>query len=260
MDEPSDLSQDLHHSNESQSYVFGATELPDSYWFSYPDEVLNLEFFNIEGHVEFNYAPQDANEGIASLPPIVSPPSNTGMGLLPPVVSPPSNEGMGSLPPRVFPSAIVGMTPIPPTISPPASSNIDPYNSQYYTFFPPCQNSETLNNQPCDARLVSSNQKINSFGPHNRRPKRKINLLPNAQSFKNDYYSILTSRKKFSKDLVKIIHNSVLVKNIQGLKNMDREEFRRIDLYFQNYASKQDQILKVLRDNKDWILANIFNL
>ena len=124
-----------------------------------------------------------------------------------------------------------------------------------------CNQAEcALNFQPCNPWFANSNQKNNSFGIHHRNPKRKVDLLENQQSFKNSFYSkIDDKKKKFPKKYVKDIHEKVLMKYIEGFKKMEREEFRRIDLYFQNYAPYREQILNVLTDKKEWILENILS-
>ena len=80
------------------------------------------------------------------------------------------------------------------------------------------------------------NKKINKPGILPRNPKRSVDLSEHEQYFKDQYYKIFVSRKKFEKKLVRQIHNLVLVKEIKNLKKMDREEYRRIDLYFKKYS------------------------
>lgn len=117
-----------------------------------------------------------------------------------------------------------------------------------------------LNNQLCDTQFEKSNgQKVTNPGNLHRNPKRIVDLSDPEKYFKNQYYKIFISGKKFEKKYVQQIHNRFL-KNIEGFKKMKREEFRRIDLYFQNYAPHQDQIFKVLKENKDVISKEILHL
>ncbi|KAK8837067.1 hypothetical protein M9Y10_037116 [Tritrichomonas musculus] len=117
-----------------------------------------------------------------------------------------------------------------------------------------------LNNQLCDTQFEKSNgQKVTNPGNLHRNPKRIVDLSDPEKYFKNQYYKIFISGKKFQKKYVQQIHNRFL-KNIEGFKKMKREEFRRIDIYFQNYATHQDQIFKVLKENKDVISKEILHL
>lgn len=117
-----------------------------------------------------------------------------------------------------------------------------------------------LNNQLCDTQFEKSNgQKVTNPGNLHRNPKRIVDLSDPEKYFKNQYYKIFISGKKFEKKYVQQIHNRFL-KNIEGFKKMKREEFRRIDIYFQNYATHQDQIFKVLKENKDVISKEILHL
>ncbi|KAK8892872.1 hypothetical protein M9Y10_030123 [Tritrichomonas musculus] len=101
------------------------------------------------------------------------------------------------------------------------------------------------------------NKKINKPGILPRNPKRSVDLSEHEQYFKDQYYKIFVSRKKFEKKLVRQIHNLVLVKEIKNLKKMDREEYRRIDLYFKKYSPWQEQIFRVLKKHKKMIYREI---
>lgn len=101
------------------------------------------------------------------------------------------------------------------------------------------------------------NKKINKPGLLPRNPKRSVDLSEHEQYFKDQYYKIFVSRKKFEKKLVRQIHNLVLVKEIKNLKKMDREDYRRIDLYFKKYSPWQEQIFRVLKKHKKMIYREI---
>lgn len=101
-----------------------------------------------------------------------------------------------------------------------------------------------------------------SFGNMNfnltssKTPKRKVYLTPEDQLFKENYYKILTTKKKFSKCHVKAIHDLFINKEL-GVRPISREEFRRIDLYFSHFSKYKDKILPILEKNKDYITSNI---
>lgn len=85
--------------------------------------------------------------------------------------------------------------------------------------------------------------------------KRKVGLSPQADEFKKLYYQIFTSKKKFPKELVKQIHDIILIPCF--LKKMSREEYRRIDLYFQEYSKYSERILIYLQKHKRELLESI---
>lgn len=116
------------------------------------------------------------------------------------------------------------------------------------------------NSQPCGAWLDSNQgKKSNLSGNRHRRPKNKLFLSDPVQEFKNSFYSGFVSRKKFKKEFVKDIHNKILVDKIKGFEKMKRNEIRMIDNYFINYAPFQEEILRVLKDNHDFISKNILH-
>lgn len=119
-----------------------------------------------------------------------------------------------------------------------------------------------MSNQPSVAWLDNNdndnnnNQKRNSSESRLRRPKTILSLSKEQQCFKDGYYKIFTSRKKFKKEYVVKIHNKILV-NILGFHKIQRNESRSIDTYFQNYAPYKDQIFQVLRSKKEIIKRKI---
>lgn len=84
---------------------------------------------------------------------------------------------------------------------------------------------------------------------------RKLNLSHQQNEFKKLFYQVFTSKKRIPKEIVKKIHNIILVP--LELKKMSREEFRKIDLYFQNYLKYSTQILIYLQKHKEDILGAI---
>lgn len=149
------------------------------------------------------------------------------------------------------------------------SNYLDDYMN--FEFIPPIQysnenneqpqsNENEMSNQPSVAWLDNNdndnNQKRNSSGSRLRRPKTILSLSKEQKSFKDGYYKIFTSRKKFKKEYVVKIHNDILV-NILGFHKIQRNESRSIDTYFQNYAPYKDQIFQVLRSKKEIIIKKI---
>lgn len=135
-----------------------------------------------------------------------------------------------------------------------SSNEFDQKDQQFDSF------ENKSNSQPCEAWLDDNqNQKSNLFGDRHRKPKTKLFLSDSTKKFKKDFYSRFTSKKKFKKEFVKDIHNTILVEKIKGFRKMRRDEIRMIDQYFINYAPFQDQILQVLKDNHDIILKKILN-
>lgn len=97
----------------------------------------------------------------------------------------------------------------------------------------------------CSSNALNSSEKrvkecSQSSRCSTRASKRKVGLTQKADLFKKMYYQIFTSKKKFPKMLVKQIHEIILVPCF--LDKMSREEYRRIDLYFQDYAKYSDRI------------------
>ncbi|KAK8849350.1 hypothetical protein M9Y10_018746 [Tritrichomonas musculus] len=149
------------------------------------------------------------------------------------------------------------------------SNYLDDYMN--FEFIPPIQysnenneqpqsNENEMSNQPSVAWLDNNdndnNQKRNSSGSRLRRPKTILSLSKEQKCFKDGYYKIFTSRKKFKKEYVVKIHNDILA-NILGFQKIQRNESRSIDTYFQNYAPYKDQIFQVLRSKKEIIIKKI---
>ena len=130
----------------------------------------------------------------------------------------------------------------------PKPTNIIPF--QFYNLmYTPCIS--------CHPSLPQSEcHQQNSKTKSSKEPKRKVALSDNQQSFKDKYYQVFTSKKRFSKAYVKNIHD-ILIKEL-GLKPMSREEFRRIDLYFHHFSKYSNQILDFLEKNKEEINSQVF--
>ena len=113
----------------------------------------------------------------------------------------------------------------------------------------------TLPNQKNSKSVIIYSVKT-TLSRGSRSLKRKVVYTDNMIALKNEYYSILTTKKLFNKQLVQQIHNTILVPSCGFLKKK-RDEYRCIPFYFQNYANKKDKILECLRQNKDLILKTI---
>lgn len=96
---------------------------------------------------------------------------------------------------------------------------------------------------------------LNSGASTKSCPKRKLNRSHQNNEFKKLFYQIFTSKKRIPKEIVKKIHNIILVP--LELKKMSRDEYRKIDLYFQNYLKYSTQILIYLQKHKEDILGAI---
>lgn len=119
----------------------------------------------------------------------------------------------------------------------------------------PLQSSQNgMNNELShDVQLENDNNNIQSNdGIAIRRNCRNIIKLPDeAQYFKDQYYKIFTSRKKFPKKYVQLIHNNVLVGKIEGFEKMKRDDFRSINLYFKKHLNDKTEMFEVLQKNID---------
>lgn len=136
----------------------------------------------------------------------------------------------------------------------PIDSNLS--NDQSHTSI-----SQPLSNNKFIDFFDSSLDNHQPFGDTTRSPKRKVDLSHNELSFKDRFYAIFTTKKKFEKKLVKQIHD--YIRKPFGFERMSREEFRRIDIYFRNYAKYSPQILSYLILHKEEIfdkfLSKSFN-
>ena len=68
-----------------------------------------------------------------------------------------------------------------------------------------------------------------------------------ATNFKLTFYQMFTSRKKFQKKFVVMIHNEICT-NLE-LRRVNREEARSINLYFSHFLNHKDKILFYINKN-----------
>ncbi|KAK8889945.1 hypothetical protein M9Y10_034701 [Tritrichomonas musculus] len=110
---------------------------------------------------------------------------------------------------------------------------------------PPTEEQETNNNVQSSSNNSSSSVQCIK--------RKRVQLTEKQLQFRKQFFAILTHRKILRKEIVKGIHDEFLVKNIEGLTEMTRDEFRSINLYFINRIDYQDKIYKVLKEHKDKI-------
>lgn len=96
---------------------------------------------------------------------------------------------------------------------------------------------------------------INHGSNHQYKKKHFIEMNESAELFKYSFYSIFTSRKKFPKKYVILIHNDICI-NL-NLRGINRNETRSIDLYFVNFAKHSRKILLFIKKNKKILLQRI---
>lgn len=83
--------------------------------------------------------------------------------------------------------------------------------------------------------------------PHKKK-KTFVKMTEDAENFKFSFYKMFTSKKKFPKKYVFLIHNE-LRKDLK-LDRINRDECRSIDLYFLHFAKYRKDILLYLEKNK----------
>lgn len=96
---------------------------------------------------------------------------------------------------------------------------------------------------------------INIGSNHQYKKKHSIEMSESAELFKFSFYSIFTSRKKFPKKYVILIHNDICI-NL-NLRGINRNETRSIDLYFVNFAKHSRKILQFIKKNKKILFQRI---
>lgn len=82
--------------------------------------------------------------------------------------------------------------------------------------------------------------------------KNRINLTPEARRFRDSFYKCYGDKKRFSKLVVRNIHNSIC--GALGLPRMSRSEYRSILLYFNNYAPYRQKIIQAINMKRGFIL------
>ena len=119
---------------------------------------------------------------------------------------------------------------------------------------------QQIENIPNETSTAQINQKESDFPrksplsiPH--KTKCHVKMNESASIFKFSFYQIFTSRKKFPKKYVIMIHNSICP--ILKLRNISRDESRSIDLYFANFAQYSEKILLFIKNNKNSIIQKI---
>ena len=107
----------------------------------------------------------------------------------------------------------------------------------------------TLDNTPNENHMTTCN--VASIAPVGNEGMiaKKINseteLTPEAKKFRQDFYQLLTIRKRFQKSIVIKMHNAIC--ETIGLRRVNREEVRNISRYFINFSSDANKILNCIR-------------
>ena len=121
-----------------------------------------------------------------------------------------------------------------------------------------------------NANILISQNSLNSnkilISSFKRLPKKnRISLTPEARKFRDSFYKCYGDKKRFSKLVVRNIHNSIC--GALGLPRMSRSEYRSILLYFNNYAPYRQKIIQAINMKKGFLLdpldganAGIFSL
>lgn len=103
---------------------------------------------------------------------------------------------------------------------------------------------------------LNTNQKKKHLG---RSPKRNVSFSRRERNFKDLFYLILKpEKKKFRKELIREVHN--YMRKFIDFPPITREQTRRIDLYFIEYAKYDMLILSFLKSHKIPILQQIAGL
>lgn len=76
-----------------------------------------------------------------------------------------------------------------------------------------------------------------------------------AKNFQYSFYKIFTTRKKFPKKFVVLIHNAICA-NL-NLRKVNRDEIRSIYLYFTDFAQNSEKILLFIKNNKNEIIRKL---
>lgn len=120
-----------------------------------------------------------------------------------------------------------------------------------------CSNvsSENENENGNNNYFINNNVCFQNQPYQQHKKKSPVNLSEDASDFKFSFYRIFTSRKKFPKKYVTLIHNEIC--QSLNLPRITRDECRSIDLYFIHYYQHSKDILFYLTKNKDRILHKI---
>lgn len=88
-----------------------------------------------------------------------------------------------------------------------------------------------------------------------RKKKTFVNLNEKELNFQFSFYQIFTTRKKFPKKYVVLIHNEIC-SNLK-LRRINRDETRSISFYFHNFAKHAEKILLFIKNNKSEIIRRL---
>lgn len=88
--------------------------------------------------------------------------------------------------------------------------------------------------------------------------KSSVKLSEAAKNFQSAFYQQFTSRKKFQKKFVVMIHNEICT--YLNLRRVNREEARSINLYFLHFLRHKDKILSYINNNSHSLRRRIQEL
>ena len=108
----------------------------------------------------------------------------------------------------------------------------------------------SFNNEHCDDSKSTFN-KNNHYG----KKKTTIKLSEKALNFQFSFYQIFTTRKRFPKKYVALIHNEIC--HNLNLRRINRDETRSIFLYFENFSKYAEKILIFIQNNKEEIIKKL---
>ena len=117
------------------------------------------------------------------------------------------------------------------------------------------RNNENLN--LCDQKCIieDNSLKNNKSKPVSRRKKTFAKLNEKGQNFQFSFYQIFTTRKKFPKKYVILIHNEICI-NL-NLRRINRDETRSISQYFDDFADHSEKILLFIKNNKEEVMRRL---
>lgn len=97
---------------------------------------------------------------------------------------------------------------------------------------------------------------LESYQYHSLHKKKSpVKMSEKASDFKFAFYQIFTTRKKFPKKYVVLIHNEIC--GYLDIRRVTRDETRSINLYFANFAKHHEKILYYIKKNKNLIIESI---
>ena len=104
-------------------------------------------------------------------------------------------------------------------------------------------------------KLYNESSFFQSLPKNSHRKKSSVKMNERAKNFQYSFYKIFTTRKKFPKKFVVLIHNAICA-NL-NLRKVNRDEIRSIYLYFADFAQNSEKILLFIKNNKNEIIRKL---